>query len=68
MSLATCSYTFHFYGFKSFILLGQTDMFLPILQNVTFWQATKCQFPKNAQKIQEKAKNHQYLKKNVHVW
>ena len=44
------------------------DMFLPTLQNVTFWRATRCGLPKIAQKIQEKAKNHQYLTKNVHVW
>ena len=45
-----------------------TDMFLPTLQNVTFWRATRCGLPKIAQKIQEKAKNQQYLTKNVHVW
>ena len=41
---------------------------LPTLQNVTFWRATRCGVPKIAQKLQEKAKNHQYLTKNVHVW
>ena len=45
-----------------------SDMFLLTLQNVTFWRATRCNLPKTAQKIQEKAKNHQYLTKNVHVW
>ena len=54
----------HFFG----ILTQQSDMFLPTLQNVTFWRATRCGLPKIAQKIQEKAKNHQYLTKNVHVW
>ena len=47
---------------------NEPDMFLPTLQNVTFWRATRCGLPKIAQKIQEKAKNHQYLTKNVHVW
>ena len=46
----------------------RSDMFLPTLQNVTFWRATRCFLLKIAQKIQEKAKNHQYLTKNVHVW
>ena len=50
------------------IVHWDTDMFLPTFQNVTFWRATRCGFPKIAQKIQEKAKNHQYLTKNVHVW
>ena len=40
-------------------------MFLPTLQNVTFWRATRCGLPKIAQKIQEKAKNHQYLTKKM---
>jgi hypothetical protein len=43
-------------------------MFLPTGQIVLFWRATRCGLPKIAQKIQEKAKNHQYLTTNVHVW
>ena len=42
-----------------------SDMFVPALQNVTFWRATRCGLPKIAKKIQEKAKNHKYLTKNV---
>ena len=35
-----------------------SDMFLPILQNVTFWRATRYGLPKIVKKIQEKAKKH----------
>ena len=53
--------------FDIFFTVG-ADMFLPTLQNVTFWRATRCGLPEIAKQIQEKAKNHQYLTKNIHVW
>ena len=58
---------------KNMTWIFQADMFLPTLQNVTFWRATRCGLQKIAQKIQEKAKKHQYLTKkfmsgNAVIW